>query len=230
MSVYDLNGRKALVTGGARGLGAGMAQALARAGAAVVIADVLEDLGQQDRGLARGEPGPRPDLSALDVTDDDELGRRPSPTTIAELGGLDILVNNAGVEISVARRRRRLRPMSARCSRSTSSGPLLGLKHAFRAMRPGGAGWQRRGGGQHLLGRGHHRLPRHRRLLGHQVRRRPTHPGRRDGVRQARVRRAGELRLPRAGADRDGHASSPPTWPPRALCPASRPRSATSSG
>jgi NAD(P)-dependent dehydrogenase (short-subunit alcohol dehydrogenase family) len=44
MSVYDLTGRKALVTGGARGLGAGMAAALARAGAAVVIGDILEDL------------------------------------------------------------------------------------------------------------------------------------------------------------------------------------------
>ena len=40
MSVYDLTGRKALVTGGARGLGAGMAEALARAGAAVVIGDI----------------------------------------------------------------------------------------------------------------------------------------------------------------------------------------------
>ena len=46
MSVYDLTGRKALVTGGARGLGAGMAEALARAGAAVVIADVQEELGK----------------------------------------------------------------------------------------------------------------------------------------------------------------------------------------
>ena len=35
--MYDLTGRKALVTGGARGLGAGMAQALARAGAAVAV-------------------------------------------------------------------------------------------------------------------------------------------------------------------------------------------------
>ena len=46
MSVYDLTGRKALVTGGARGLGEGMARALARAGAAVVIADIREDLGK----------------------------------------------------------------------------------------------------------------------------------------------------------------------------------------
>jgi 3alpha(or 20beta)-hydroxysteroid dehydrogenase len=46
MSVYDLTGRKALVTGGARGLGAGMAEALARAGAAVVIGDIREELGE----------------------------------------------------------------------------------------------------------------------------------------------------------------------------------------
>ncbi len=43
MSVFSLAGRKALVTGGARGLGAGMASALAEAGASVVIGDVLED-------------------------------------------------------------------------------------------------------------------------------------------------------------------------------------------
>ena len=46
MSVYDLTGRRALVTGGARGLGAGMAEALARAGAAVVIGDILTEAGQ----------------------------------------------------------------------------------------------------------------------------------------------------------------------------------------
>ena len=38
MSVYDLTERKALVTGGARGLGEGMARALARAGAVVFLA------------------------------------------------------------------------------------------------------------------------------------------------------------------------------------------------
>jgi 3alpha(or 20beta)-hydroxysteroid dehydrogenase len=59
MSVYDLTGRKALVTGGARGLGAGMAEALARAGAAVVIGDVLEDAGQ----ASSRSPAPPPRLS-----------------------------------------------------------------------------------------------------------------------------------------------------------------------
>ena len=47
MTQLDLTGRKALVTGGAQGLGEGMAQALAAAGARVMIADVHEDLGAE---------------------------------------------------------------------------------------------------------------------------------------------------------------------------------------
>ena len=50
MTKFDLTGRKALVTGGARGLGAGMAEALAQAGAAVMIGDVLGSLGQETAG------------------------------------------------------------------------------------------------------------------------------------------------------------------------------------
>jgi 3alpha(or 20beta)-hydroxysteroid dehydrogenase len=46
MSKFDLTGRKALVTGGARGLGAGMAEALTKAGAAVMIGDILGDVGR----------------------------------------------------------------------------------------------------------------------------------------------------------------------------------------
>ena len=45
MTDLDLTGRKALVTGGAQGLGEGMAQALADAGAHVVVADLQDDLG-----------------------------------------------------------------------------------------------------------------------------------------------------------------------------------------
>ena len=45
MGGFDLTGRKALVTGGAQGLGAGMGQALAAAGARVMIADVQEEAG-----------------------------------------------------------------------------------------------------------------------------------------------------------------------------------------
>ncbi len=47
MTDLDLTGRTALVTGGAQGLGEGMAQALAANGARVVIADLQDDLGRR---------------------------------------------------------------------------------------------------------------------------------------------------------------------------------------
>src|SRR5437764_10771889 len=96
MSAYDLTGRKALVTGGARGLGAGMAEALARAGAAVIIGDVREELGQATADEIKKSGGDAAFLP-LDVTDD-QSWERAIHSAIAELGGLDILVNNAGVE------------------------------------------------------------------------------------------------------------------------------------
>jgi 3alpha(or 20beta)-hydroxysteroid dehydrogenase len=51
MGKYDLTGRKALVTGGARGLGAGMAEAMAKAGAAVMIGDILTEAGRATAAL-----------------------------------------------------------------------------------------------------------------------------------------------------------------------------------
>jgi 3alpha(or 20beta)-hydroxysteroid dehydrogenase len=98
MSVYELTGRKALVTGGAQGLGAGMAEALAQAGAAVVIGDIREDTGQATVDAIKKSGGDAAFLP-LDVADDGSW-ERCVEGTIAELGGLDILVNNAGVEIT----------------------------------------------------------------------------------------------------------------------------------
>jgi NAD(P)-dependent dehydrogenase (short-subunit alcohol dehydrogenase family) len=98
MSVYDLAGRKALVTGGARGLGEGMAQALARAGAAVVIGDIREDLGKGCADSLR-QSGAAAEFVPLDITSEASW-ERAIPQAIDCLGGLDILVNNAGVEIT----------------------------------------------------------------------------------------------------------------------------------
>jgi 3alpha(or 20beta)-hydroxysteroid dehydrogenase len=135
MSVYDLTGRKALVTGGARGLGAGMAEALGRAGAAVAIGDIQEDLGQATADDIK-KSGADAAFVPLDVTDDVSW-QRAIDATIAELGGLDILVNNAGIEITqlVAD----FDPDDTRKMLEVNVlGTALGLKHAFRAMRPGG--------------------------------------------------------------------------------------------
>jgi 3alpha(or 20beta)-hydroxysteroid dehydrogenase len=135
MSVYDLTGRKALVTGGARGLGAGMAEALARAGAAVVIGDIRADLGEATADAIK-KSGAEAAFLPLDVTDDGSW-ELAVEGTIAELGGLDILVNNAGIEITGlvvdldADDIRRMFEVNV-------LGTALGIKHAFRAMRPGG--------------------------------------------------------------------------------------------
>jgi 3alpha(or 20beta)-hydroxysteroid dehydrogenase len=139
MSVYDLSGRKALVTGGARGLGEGMAQALARAGAAVVVGDIREDLGKECADALRAS-GAAADFVPLDVTSE-ESWERAVPEAISRLGGLDILVNNAGVEITSL-----LADLAAedalRMLEVNVLGTALGIKHGFRAMRPGGPAGQ----------------------------------------------------------------------------------------
>jgi 3alpha(or 20beta)-hydroxysteroid dehydrogenase len=135
MGVFDLAGRKALVTGGAKGLGAGMAAALAAAGAAVMIGDILDDLGKETAEGLRAS-GATAGFAHLDVTDDNSW-EAAITQTVSELGGLDILVNNAGVEISslvVDLDPDKLRKMLE----VNIVGTALGVKHAFRAMRPDG--------------------------------------------------------------------------------------------
>ncbi len=132
MTTMDLTGRRALVTGGARGLGAGMAQALSDAGASVMLADVLKDVGEQTAaGIERAG------FVQLDVTSDAEW-EAAVEHTVAELGGLDIVVNNAGLEVTqliVDTEPDDIRKMLE----VNIIGTMLGLKHGMRAMRPGGA-------------------------------------------------------------------------------------------
>jgi 3alpha(or 20beta)-hydroxysteroid dehydrogenase len=132
MAQFDLAGRCVLVTGGARGLGAGMAQALTAAGARVMIADVLKDVGEQTAaGLTGGG------FVELDVTDD-AAWEGAIAHTVGELGGLDVVVNNAGIEVT------QLivdtDPDDVRRMLDVNIlGTMLGVKHGLRAMRPGGA-------------------------------------------------------------------------------------------
>jgi len=136
VSRFDLSGRKALVTGGARGIGAGIAESLAAAGAGVVIGDVLDDLGPTTAEKI-GATGARTGFVHLDVTQDADWDSAVS-STVEVLGGFDILVNNAGIEISAlvidadADDLRKMLDVNV-------VGVSLGMKHAFRAMRPGGS-------------------------------------------------------------------------------------------
>ncbi|MEU2559794.1 SDR family oxidoreductase [Streptomyces longispororuber] len=94
----DLHGKRALVTGGARGLGASIVRRLAGAGADVLVADVRKDLAYElCEDLA--EQGRSARLVELDVRD---------PAAVAEVfrdledagEAVDVLVNNAAVDVS----------------------------------------------------------------------------------------------------------------------------------
>src|SRR4051812_31209024 len=132
----DLDGRKALVTGGARGLGQAMAEALTRAGAAVVIGDVLDEVGTETAQLL-AKDGATAAFTHLDVTDEASW-EAAVETTVAQLGGFDVLVNNAGIEITSLvvdidpDQLRRMLDVNV-------VGTALGMKHGLRAMRPEGA-------------------------------------------------------------------------------------------
>jgi 3alpha(or 20beta)-hydroxysteroid dehydrogenase len=135
MSKFDLTGRKALVTGAARGLGAGMAEALAKAGAAVMIGDILADVGSATaKTIVAG--GAKAGFVSLNVTKE-ESWEKAVAKTIAEFGGFDILVNNAGIEITSLLIDFQAADLRRMCDVNIV-GASLGMKHAFRAMRPGG--------------------------------------------------------------------------------------------
>lgn len=102
-AAIDLRGRRALVTGGGRGIGAEICRVLAGAGALVAVnhhadAAAAEAIVEE---VERGGRGGRAIAIQADVADETAVARMVAE--VAErFGGLDILVNNAGVESTVA--------------------------------------------------------------------------------------------------------------------------------
>ena len=92
MNRIDLDGRKAVVTGGAQGIGRAIVERLIASGAQVTIWD-------RDRALAEAavaEIGGAVSLVRVDVTDWEAV-RSAAARSAAEMGRIDILVNNAGI-------------------------------------------------------------------------------------------------------------------------------------
>jgi NAD(P)-dependent dehydrogenase (short-subunit alcohol dehydrogenase family) len=97
LDTFGLTGRRALVTGGNRGLGRAFALALAEAGADVAIA--ARDGERNAVVVAEIEARGRRGLAVeADITAPDDVRRLVADVT-GELGGIDVLVNNAGVAI-----------------------------------------------------------------------------------------------------------------------------------
>ncbi|HMM08010.1 MAG TPA: SDR family NAD(P)-dependent oxidoreductase [Paracoccus solventivorans] len=88
MNRIDLQGRRAVVTGGAQGIGLAIARRFVASGAEVVIWDRQQDQAAQAAAVL----GPAASARALDLTDDAAVAK-----AAAEAGAVDILVNNAGI-------------------------------------------------------------------------------------------------------------------------------------
>jgi NAD(P)-dependent dehydrogenase (short-subunit alcohol dehydrogenase family) len=91
----NLEGKSALVTGGASGIGRATALAFAREGARVAVADILEEAAQGTVAEIEAMGG-QAHAIACDVTDDDAV-KAMIAATVDAFGGLDCAFNNAGI-------------------------------------------------------------------------------------------------------------------------------------
>ncbi|WP_043769889.1 glucose 1-dehydrogenase [Algiphilus aromaticivorans] len=130
-----LQGRNALVTGGARGLGEAQCQALVREGARVVIADIDVAAGDALAARINGEGGHALALE-LDVTNESQWERVMQLAT-EELGALDILVNNAGIAALGSAEDTTLEDWR-RVMAVNLDGVFLGTRAGIRAMKQRG--------------------------------------------------------------------------------------------
>jgi len=126
-------GKRVVITGGGRGLGAVLAHAFSAAGASVALAARTEsDL----KAVAAALPGPSLVVSG-DVTDED-FNEALADATVAELGGLDVWIGNAGISPAVGGPREIGADVWRRIVEVDLTAAFLGARAAARVMGSGG--------------------------------------------------------------------------------------------
>lgn len=130
-----LDGKIAIVTGGASGIGEGTVLRFVEEGARVVIADIQEEPGRE---LAR-RLGDVARFAPTDVTEESSVARAVD-TAVEAFGRLDVMFNNAGIVGAVGRIAETDTSHWDRTVAILMRGVFLGMKHAARVMVPQASG------------------------------------------------------------------------------------------
>jgi NAD(P)-dependent dehydrogenase (short-subunit alcohol dehydrogenase family) len=134
-SMSRVEGKVAIITGGARGIGAATARKLMDAGAMVVITDVLIDQGEETAAALRSSGGDAV-FASHDVTKEEDW-KRVVGVASDQFGGLDILVNNAGIVVIKKIEETTLEELH-KILDVNLAGVFLGVKFAAPTMREAG--------------------------------------------------------------------------------------------
>ncbi|MGB3735656.1 MAG: glucose 1-dehydrogenase [Ilumatobacter sp.] len=130
-----LEGKVAVITGAASGIGAGTARMFVAEGAKVIVADLQVDAGE----ALVAELGDAARFALCDVTQEDQVAAAVD-MAVAEFGSLDVMFNNAGIVGIVGK----ISEMPVEAWDHTMSillrGVFLGVKHAARVMSEQGSG------------------------------------------------------------------------------------------
>ena len=133
-----LDGKVALISGGARGQGAAEAETFVREGAKVVFGDVRDAEGQKVEAAIRAAGGEAVYVH-LDVTSEADW-QNAIQTATSRYGRLDVLINNAGIVIPRVSIEDRTAAEWDRVMAVNAKGVFLGTKYAIPVMRQGGGG------------------------------------------------------------------------------------------
>ena len=133
-----LDGKVALISGGARGQGAAEAETFAREGAKVVFGDIRDAEGQKVAAAIRDHGG-QATYVHLDVTSETDW-QQAVQAAVSRHGTLDVLINNAAIVIPRVPIEERTVAEWDQVMAVNAKGVFLGTKHAIPAMRRAGGG------------------------------------------------------------------------------------------
>jgi NAD(P)-dependent dehydrogenase (short-subunit alcohol dehydrogenase family) len=132
-----MENKVALISGGARGMGAAEAKLFADEGSKVVIGDILDEEGRRTEAEI-GESGGECLFVRLDVSSESDW-REAVAATVARFGKLDVLVNNAGIYCT-ERVEDTSEELWDQVMEINAKGVFLGTKYAIPEMRKAGGG------------------------------------------------------------------------------------------